>query len=71
MILIDTNVDSAIMVTSPVNAVIDWLNNHDTTVLYLLTITIAEIGYGLRILPDGKRRQLLSERFKGFLAKGF
>jgi len=71
MILIDTNVVSAIMAPSPVNSVINWLNNHDTTLLYLSTITIAEIGYGLRILPDGKRRQSLSERFKGFLAKGF
>ena len=62
---------AAIMAPSPVNSVLDWLNNHDTSLLYLSTITIAEIGYGLRILPDGKRRKSLSERFMGFLAKGF
>jgi len=39
--------------------------------LYLSVITIAEIGYGLRILPTGKRRQILADRFKGFVEKGF
>ncbi len=71
MILIDTNVVSEIMAFSPDNVVLEWFNRHDTTLLYLSTITIAEIGYGLRILPDGKRRQLLAERFKSFVTKGF
>lgn len=71
MILIDTNIVSAIMAPAPVNAVVDWLNTHDTMLLYLSTITIAEIGYGLRVLPNGKRKKLLAERFKAFVAKGF
>mgnify|MGYP000382097280 CR=1 FL=1 len=71
MILIDTNVVSEIMKPSPATSVLEWLNRRDTVLLYLSTITIAEIGYGLRILPEGKRRQLLSERFKGFVEKGF
>lgn len=71
MILIDTNVVSAIMAPSPINSVLEWLNNQNTMSLFVSTITIAEIGYGLRILPNGKRRHLFTERFKGFVAKGF
>jgi len=71
MILIDTNVVSEIMAPSPKTVVLEWLNSYDTVLLFLSTITIAEIGYGLRILPKGKRRELLAKRFKGFVEKGF
>ena len=71
MILIDTNVVSAVMAPTPEPPVVDWLNRQDTVTLYLSTITIAEIGYGLRGLPDGKRRRLLAERFEHFVARGF
>ncbi len=71
MILIDTNIVSAIMAPSPTNTVLNWLNNQDTMTLYLSTISIAEIGYGLYIMPDGKRKKLLTERFEGFVARGF
>lgn len=71
MILVDTNVISAIMAHSPETRVLNWLNKQDTVKLYLSTITIAEIGYGLQIIPDGKRRQLLTERFKDFISKAF
>ena len=71
MILLDTNVVSASMAPAPPRAVIDWLNRQDTVTLYLSTITIAEIGYGLWIMPDGKRRRSLEDRFEKFVAKGF
>lgn len=35
------------------------------------SITIGEITYGLRILPDGKRRSGLRERFERFVALAF
>ncbi len=71
MILLDTNVVSAVMRPAPVQSVLDWLDDHDTASLYLSTITIAEIGYGLRVLPDGKRRRSLESRFEEFVARGF
>ncbi len=71
MILLDTNVVSAVMRPEPPRSVLDWLNDHETASLYLSTITIAEIGYGLRILPDGKRRRSLESRFETFVARGF
>lgn len=71
MILVDTNVVSEIMTVVPSQAVIGWLNRQDTAALYLSTISIAEISYGLRVLPDGKRQRQLQERFEHFLAAAF
>ena len=71
MIIADTNIISEIMKTAPSRVVLEWLNAQDTESLFLTTITIAEIGYGLRILPDGKRRRLLAERFERFIAYAF
>ncbi len=71
MTLLDTNIVSAVMAPSPPGAVIDWLNHAETATLYLSTITIAEICYGLWVLPDGKRRRSLEDRFHKFVAEGF
>lgn len=39
--------------------------------LFLTTITIAEIGYGLRIMPRGKRRRSLEQGFERILTEAF
>ncbi len=71
MILLDTNVISATMASTPPSAVLSWLNRQRTDNLYLSAITIAEIAYGIRILPEGKRRRNLATRFKSFVDRGF
>lgn len=71
MILLDTNVVSAVMAPSPPSRVLNWLDAQRTEYLFLSAITVAEIGYGLRILPEGKRRQRLQHRFQEFVARGF
>lgn len=71
MILLDTNIVSATMSPRPPRFVIDWLNHQETVDLYLSTVTIAEIGYGLWVLPEGKRRRDLEDRFAKFVAAGF
>ncbi len=71
MIILDTNVVSEFMTSPPASSVLNWLNAQNTTLLYLTTITIAEIGFGLRILPQGKRREMLAERFEQFVATAF
>lgn len=70
-ILLDTNVISEVMRPNPSGNVISWLNNHNNTDLFISSITIAEICYGLRILPEGKRRQSLQSRFEKFISQGF
>lgn len=71
MILLDTNVVSEVMRPKPQESVLDWLNSHRTEALHISAITIAEIGYGLHVLPAGKRRQMLEGRFDLFIASGF
>ena len=71
MILLDTNVVSEVMKTRPAEAVVAWLNGQDSEKLYISAITVGEIAYGLRILPDGKRRSGLRERFEKFVALAF
>ena len=71
MILLDTNVVSAIMKPTPIPAVVSWLNSEKTIDLFLSTVSIAEILYCIEISPDGKRRRALEGRFEQFVAHGF
>ncbi len=71
MILIDTNIVSEIMRPEPAQSVLSWINGQNSSTLHVSTITIAEIGYGLRVMPDGKRRRQLRDRFEKFIAEGF
>jgi len=71
MIIIDTNIVSEMMKASPETLVLNWFNNQKTSSLYLTTITIAEIRYGIRALPYGKRSQLLAEGFNTLIEIAF
>ncbi len=71
MILLDTNVVSALMAPAPPRSVIDWLNRQESVTVHLSTITIAEIAFGLAVLPEGRRRRSLAERFDKFVVEGF
>ncbi len=71
MILLDTNVVSAVMARMPEPSVLEWLDSQRTDTLFLSTISIAEIGFGLQVLPTGKRRRILEDRFDRFVASGF
>jgi predicted nucleic acid-binding protein len=71
MIILDTNIVSEFMTSSPASTVFNWLNTQSTTSLYLTTITIAEIEFGLHAMPHGKRQKLLTERFQQFVATAF
>jgi predicted nucleic acid-binding protein len=59
------------MTSPPAGPVLNWLNAQDTTSLYISSITIAEIGFGLYVMPAGNRRRLLHERFEQFVATAF
>ena len=73
MILLDTNIISEIMRPEPAPAVRDWFAGQVASQLFVSTITLAEIGYGLHRLPQGRRReglmreadQLFSDDFAG------
>jgi len=69
--VLDTNIVSEFMTSPPAEPVTAWLNAQDVDHLYFTTISIAEIGFGLRVMPDGRRRRLLTDRFERFLAAAF
>ena len=71
MILLDTNIVSETMRPLPDRHVIEWLNAAHTVSLYVSTITIAEITYGIEILPAGEQRLDLERRFTRFTNEGF
>jgi len=71
MIIVDTNVVAEVMRASPAQEVVSWLNDQDAATLFLTTITIGEIGYGLEILPRGKRRLQLEQGFERVVAEAF
>jgi toxin FitB len=71
MIVVDTNVISEAMRPQPAASVLNWLNNQDGNQLFITTVTLAEIGYGLRILPEGLRRRQLQSRFEQFVEQAF
>ncbi len=58
MIILDTNIVSVLMGTSPSREVTAWYTVQDSTTIYLTTITRAEVRYGIARLPQGKRRDL-------------
>jgi hypothetical protein len=71
MIVVDTNVISEVMRVRPSPRVLNWLNAQDGNQLFVTTVTLAEVGYALRILPVGQRRWQLQSRFDQFIAQGF
>lgn len=71
MILLDTNIISETMRPMPSPLVLEWLNRQPGDSLFVSAITVGEIEYGLRILPAGKRRDALIERYREFMSRGF
>lgn len=67
MILLDTNVISALMLPRPVPQVLNWLNRQPRSSIWTTSITVAEISFGLQILAHGKRRTALMSEFEGVL----
>ncbi len=59
MIVVDTNVASELMKPAPSPVVAAWVRARSATELYTTSITLAEIGYGIQRLPDGRRKDLL------------
>jgi predicted nucleic acid-binding protein len=71
MILFDTNIISELMKPSPSSKVINWLDQQKTTKLFVSTISIAELSYGLNALPEGTRRVQLTEAFNKAIIESF
>jgi predicted nucleic acid-binding protein len=64
MILVDTNVISEAWRPTPAAEVIAWLDHQALDTLFLSAITVAELRYGVGIMPLGKRKQVLERRLE-------
>ena len=63
MIILDTNVLSALMLREPDATVVAWLDRQEFGSVWTTSITVFEIRFGLGLLPAGKRRRRLEETF--------
>jgi toxin FitB len=67
VIILDTNVLSALMRTEPDVAVVTWLDDQVAESVWITSITLFEARFGLALLPEGGRRQQLTARFNELL----
>lgn len=58
MFIIDTNVASELMRPEPAAAVAAWIGERDAQDMHV-TVSEAELLYGVAIMPTGKRRNAL------------
>lgn len=63
MIILDTNVISALMNELPDRKVVTWLDGQPRTSIWTTSVTVLEVHYGLQILPHGRRRSSLMQAF--------
>lgn len=71
MILLDTNVLSAVMRRDPDGVVLRWLDGLPPESVWITAITVFEVRFGLQILESGRRRRVLEEAFARALREDF
>lgn len=69
MIVLDTNVLSELMRSRPDAAVLDWLDRQASQSVWITSITLFECRFGLTLLPDGRRRNMLEAAFADLLSQ--
>jgi len=67
MIVLDTDVISEAMKPEPHSAVRAWLNSQAAATLYLSSVTVAELMFGIGVLPAGKRQDVLAQTLEGLM----
>ncbi len=60
MIILDTNVLSALMRITPDAAVIHWLDQQPAESIWITSITLFEAHLGIALLPKGRRQRALA-----------
>ncbi len=70
MIVLDTNVVSAMMQPNTAPEVIAWLDQQAATSIWLNAVTLYEVRFGLNIMTDGRKRRLLTARLDRLIQEG-
>jgi toxin FitB len=71
VIVVDTNVLSELLRPAPEPQVLAWLSSWPRSALFTTTITRAEILYGVRLMPEGRRRDVLVPAVQAVFAEDF
>lgn len=71
MFLLDTNVISELTKPLPNPAVLNWFANTPAQRIYISSVTLCEIEFGLALLPAGKRRDALRASSRELLSVDF
>jgi predicted nucleic acid-binding protein len=67
MIVLDTNVVSEAMKPAPHPSVRAWLNDQAAATLYLSSVTLADLLFGIASLPAGKGKDMLEQALDGLM----
>jgi predicted nucleic acid-binding protein len=72
MLILDTNVISETMLPEPSPRVLAWWSQQDKSgELHVTTVTVAEILFGIEILPRGKRHAKLLAEAEAMFSEDF
>jgi len=69
MIILDTNVVSEIMLPKPDESVTRWLDRQPPTSIWITSVTVFEVRFGLETMAVGKRRTFLMASFERWLGE--
>ncbi len=67
MIVLDTNVLSAVMQRRPPASVLGWLDAQASEALWITSITLFEVRFGLAAMDDGRRKSELQRAFEALI----
>jgi predicted nucleic acid-binding protein len=68
MIILDTNVISALMKPAEHEEIVTWFDSLADQRLWTTSITVMEVRYGLLRMQDGKRRRQMEDTFDNVLS---
>ena len=71
MIVLDTNVLSALMRHESDAVVVAWLDGQPSESIWTTAVTVFEIRFGIEILASGRRRRSLEDAFAKMLEQDF
>jgi toxin FitB len=69
VIVLDTNVLSALMREVPELPVVEWLDAQPAESVWITSLTVFETRFGLKSLQQGKRRKALESSFDALLVE--
>lgn len=71
MTILDTNVISELMKATPAPNILAWMSLQPPDDLFVSTISMAEIWFGIELLPKGRRRDGLLREAEVTFARDF